>query len=1656
MAEPTPNDNIQKTQAELAEAEKKAAEANPNFKDDVKQSYGRLTETLKEMIADETLDANDETTLKFAREQVEGQLKLKIENSSRPTFVELKGNDVAQFIEAIAAKYKTTVEQIAQDNPNTVKKVMQEGGGFSEKHIGKHYVLANAVLKVRTGTERIPEEAVAARGADPLPAQPAIAVVEAQPAVAEAQPTTPTETLNPDRFKGKEIQLPDFLQGRADRTNDGSWAEMLTMTQQKDNAEANHIVQVLSQEPLGWSPTRFREVIQQGDADWLSFDDITRATFGETEEEFINHYKHQLTVQNKNPKQAAETDRREKIMLQADQIFKAMEAMTGGRLLREKTEASQIVEQTTLEKAERLPISDRFDLQSVLDGNPRRVEDDETKESIGTNPKLVQDLKRIFEYMGAPQAVTNAVTADFAVQFLVKAYGMDELTANGSIKSKIDSKTKGTILFLEAVPSNFNLQNSEAKALVASLKNAGGQLQFGQRAMENFYLRHLESTDARALRMAEQAFQNRGETVSFESAEAGRKVDYENTNYLSREKDAESALTDLLTHRRTFENGQEKIDTNGLRADMDHFLYAATENYAQVPELAANGAMVRQLETAGIRVTSEDKEKISHLEEGIDQSAEYYRQLSTQLKEAEFTQSKQPTPKRAKNIDRMKQEMANYERIAAKLRTQKADTLAPYVRDLYQKLKVEKPTALTPQQKNLIQIGYRLTGGRRTFDRARDELTADLNEVIDRHADQPIVAAALEQLAALKKGISKDTLEAAAKAITDALATGFTLVPIEQAQADAKAQGFMLGGIAGATESVDGNLSAGKFGVVIPPIKIPDTDTTIHLGVGIGSREAGIGAGVAHNIELEDRVNLTVAVHAGAGVQDGQLNVGASASTIVAIERGDFVNFIGTSVGAGINGAETTPGAAIHLGFKRTAESYHRNARTQAEFKAGITTIQNLPEGQQLEAIAQMPEFRDMAARLSVLPQITRNEILKKAFETYNKEMTDQAESNLTVSPISGINLSIVTAPPFLIPMVSFMVRGKTQVVFSVPKNETELFRESGKTVEQKLRAAANGATMDFVQDPMAEAQTLELSKTGYSLEGDRILLPSSSDQLTVSRADVLKGNLDTHNTALSSTGLRLSPQENGLLKLDIAGVHEGEEVEIVMDPAMKARLIRGSKAEGQELYLAMDQLKGDLLISREEFIFPKKRFDTVYKHTRITIKDNPARANADILNDPTTSRARFRGNSNIEFFKNGETESTIMTWEEFEAARPTLEAAGLLSTAYLNEDAAISATTVAEATKAGPEALNVEALTKFAKDFYTKNAKLCLESTLTDGAIQPLIEALTKAAAAQNPALTLDDKALNFTLTVIRKETYVKGNHASPEAKTAYLERNRAFFHKVLTDKFGDATATRLLEDLAKSNATLQIPGTHETFTVVGRNGITGLRADTLGENGLQNAVDYTNDAQMREALLAALRELPSENADFLRTSLALHTYEVYGLLKGPTSKKLMDEIYAAPALITDREDLLAAFTEFKATVTALRNAELKNETITLTNEDGLQFVVALKANIHGGTLEYCDNPTVAIDETLQLVRVPNLSAAVLTTTLAQVQTKVHTPIYEFLAGGGHTNRNTPRPHKITPEEVDAVGENETPNAGEGKGPTDNTNLGTIDPEGSDTPPEA
>ncbi|MDP2624931.1 MAG: hypothetical protein Q8P27_01975, partial [Candidatus Peregrinibacteria bacterium] len=317
-------------------------------------------------------------------------------------------------------------------------------------------------------------------------------------------------------------------------------------------------------------------------------------------------------VRTEQKKLVDEQARRESIMVQAYQIFQAMEEMVEGVEINEDTAFRQYSENSEMKSVESVEgATALYDIDLILMGE---VTEADGAEGIGTTDAIINEVKGVFEGIGISDRHEKNIDAGFVLRVMDSCYGMDLLMKNGHV---VKNEENGA-LYLVSTPNTFTAEN--LGDITESFKMKCGDLMFDAEAATEFRLAVLRESDpeAYARELAAVAFENRGKrTITMEDAEAGDALLYKKTDehLLATIKDAESALEDLLTHRRYFteEGGIEGIDHEALLSDLNYFLNTGIDNYFQDSEIDT----VKILEDLGFDMDKDEKKRIKKIDKEI-------------------------------------------------------------------------------------------------------------------------------------------------------------------------------------------------------------------------------------------------------------------------------------------------------------------------------------------------------------------------------------------------------------------------------------------------------------------------------------------------------------------------------------------------------------------------------------------------------------------------------------------------------------------------------------------------------------------------------------------------------------------------------------------------------------------------------------------------------------------------------------------------------------------------------------------------------------------------------------------------------------------------------------------------------------------------------
>ncbi|KKT75916.1 MAG: hypothetical protein UW70_C0026G0004 [Candidatus Peregrinibacteria bacterium GW2011_GWA2_44_7] len=1608
----------------------------------------------------------DQREKKLIKKQAEEILDTKLAHQEVPKVKILKGKAVARWVEDIAKEQGVSLQTMLDANPH-IKVVSQNQvgkGGLKQSHVGRHYVLKGGELAIPVKNHSAEQRKLDQSAAEAIVTESGAVMLEKARAQRAKDNDAEDQTLEKNLKKeterirnevvgnykewvvGKAVPLPDFLQGKK---TENEWGRLVHEAEQKEGSEQKRLFDLLDDEPLGWNTQNLRNAIQNGRPNELSFGDITKEEEKESESKFISRYESldKLITEEKNETAKSglkqEKGRRERIMVQAFQILNALgEANQGEQVQGYRTQDRYQADQS-LESAKEFKMKAVYDLDSIVAGEGVAVKLPEGEalakarlEAIGSNPELVKTLQDNLRSMGVQENVLAKINDKTVLELAIACYGMDYL-----VKEKHIQNAQGLFLYLNTLPSNFGKENEQFQAVAKTLKLKGGilidrKVTFNCYTAQNMQLAMLKAKypEAHARYVAELAFQSQKNTkkLTLESISGGSTLRHSQTDYLSRVKDAEMAFVEIMSAPDiiSFDSDAEpmKFNTEQLQRKLNYFLETGVQRYFEDPDLN----MLEELQVAGIEVKSEDTEKIKRLNKQINAKSKKARGLEKERRgkteKAKTLETQNPkTPREEEKLENLKKE----------------------VEALEQK-------SITEQQKLFIQNGYRISGGEMVERRGRQlsemkkfqaELSKDQNEAIRKYKDNVVIQQAFKELYETRavefKTLTPEELNQIGQSIENALTQDIQLQPIEQLPPEV--QGAL--GVLFQKKAEGVGIGVGAY-KKIPLVRGWNLNVGAGAVVNNKGADIGVGAEASKTWKLNSKLRLITTVDVGTGVSaDGKLKSGVGTSGTLVLEQGDYDLF----AGVGVAGAPIL--VMSRIGFKKRPETYVENARIEGAFRSGTAFLDrsDLSNKEKVEQIAQMPEFKDLVKNLSQVPATTREKILLNVAQRLKKEYELHGEAKNAGQKLRATGLQILfltnpqTGATLPIPIVSLAVFGETQVYFSLPVGMEKAGEESNTKLQQQIQRMPEykGAELTFVEDPEAGSKAKALSEIGYrAADGQRILVPQSIEQTQIQASELLGGSLKGLNDRLKPIGIALSRgtgEAEGLLNLDMYGMHEASlkkserpRVDIRIDPSMKAKMVVGNPPTAENLHLALDQLRQeDVIITREEFITPRTELGA-YKYIRITIKGTQnASRSFNQLENRKSGLLMIDPNGAVRRYKEGG--DGVLNWEEYKQEKGKLMEEGLLTElelkAYFEQDRERSAAGINTSLDSKAPEINSAKLGRFAKDFFKKNGNDVRMATLFDENIRAdykgLIQDIKKEWITQNKR-EMSSTQLNYILSVLRKETY-----SSPHKdKEAYRKRNEKLFRDVLTKHFGAKTAEQILKDIKNSGEkSRKLPQRSEIFTMVSKQGAQGLREDLIQDGEILNAVDYTNNLEMRIALLKTLRPLPEISTEFMRTSLALRTYEMYGMLKGKTGKAQMDAIYKDPSVLqqADKPEYKATFDEFKSLVKQLRAAEISGKTIVLKNEFGMTLEVGMKSEIIAGELSYCDNPTVGINEKIVLRQFKGVMAGAIERTIRNMDYAGQTPIMELFVGGSW-ERKAPAAPK----------ENQGPTTGEQGQPTE------------------
>jgi len=266
--------------------------------------------------------------------------------------------------------------------------------------------------------------------------------------------------------------------------------------------------------------------------------------------------------------------------------------------------------------------------------------------------------------------------------------------------------------------------------------------------------------------------------------------------------------------------------------------------------------------------------------------------------------------------------------------------------------------------------------------------------------------------------------------------------------------------------------------------------------------------------------------------------------------------------------------------------------------------------------------------------------------------------------------------------------------------------------------------------------------------------------------------------------------------------------------------------------------------------------------------------------------------------------------------------------------------------------------------------------------------------------------------------------------------------------ESYGQAEANLLLANIDILNLQLgperdiKLPRSAQVSTFVAAN-VVGRRNDLIGDKNLKSAVDYSNNARMRLAILhEAYKKGPQEGPGVMDTALGINVYTNYELIKGLKEKAMMDKIYDNPALATQAE-YKPVYDEFVKIVKQFQAANLstdkEEQTVAIENSMGEIQVFIDNTFVAAGVLEYCGNPSTAIDSNIRLV---NVDYATRTEITQEGNYDAHTQFVGIGIAGTEVTENIPKKNEGGNP---GASNDETPGSEPGTPPSDSENHGNT-----------
>lgn len=622
-----------------------------------------------------------QTETELAREQVTERLDGASMHLEVSEFKTLKGNDLVGWIENIAQKNGTTVDQIIKDNPGVIKKIEQKhvGGKIKQHHVGKHYVLdSTKELKIRipnraasqkqleNRVHRTLDESGAKRQEQIIEERNREHLKEAQAKQEEIdganQKLTERVVAERQNLIGKEVVLPIFLQGLS--RNPEAWRTQISRAGQAENAGVKRLETIVDDAPLGWSLETLLNAVNRGRDKVFSFNDLTKHSgFKESEGEFMKRYE-ALTIEiakekNETVKKGLEVEKaqREAFMRQAFELLEAMNDMTEGQASEGISTFDQMIEHEGLQEAKGFKMNVVYDLDSVLGGNAtsaqfpailKQGENWEIKawnsgniEGIGANPKTVEEARSFFKTLNVPEKAIAQMHEGFVLEFATACFGLETLIQGGYIK-----KAQG-VLYLDSLPTahGFSDQNVLLHRVAETFDVQGfgknRKLHFDSYAAQEMKLNVLKQHDPQEYlrELGRQSFQGREDSQNMEQVRFNqnqnprkqKRVEYKDRDLDEEKQTPESRWAELISdpalQQFNPETGQYEFNEQLLQDRLEYFLDLGIERYADDPDID----IITELQTANIDLREEDIKEYRTHEKKVRQMAKEIERVESRL-----------------------------------------------------------------------------------------------------------------------------------------------------------------------------------------------------------------------------------------------------------------------------------------------------------------------------------------------------------------------------------------------------------------------------------------------------------------------------------------------------------------------------------------------------------------------------------------------------------------------------------------------------------------------------------------------------------------------------------------------------------------------------------------------------------------------------------------------------------------------------------------------------------------------------------------------------------------------------------------------------------------------------------------------------------------